>query len=451
MNYTPRSWFHRLTRRVPGRQGPWRNRFTPSLERLEKRELLSINSLTVNPPPVTPVEGTATSSFTVASFTDTDTTVTAGNFTAVVNWGDGSAIQTIDSTDGLSGGSGSFAVVASHTFAEESSSRNISVTIVDSSHSSFTVGSSSTFTVADASLSNLTINNPGATEGVTFSGFTIATFTDSNTGAPASDFTATVTWGDGSSSAASVVATGTAGQFAVLASHTYAEEGAQNLSVQVLDTGGSSLSNNLTISVADAPLSNLTISNPHATEGVALANVTVATFTDANHSAPATDFTATVTWGDGTSSAASVVATATAGQFAVLASHTYAEEGTQTLSVQVHDVGGSSVSGNVTISVADAPLSNLTINNPHATEGVTFGGFTIATFTDANASALATDFTATVVWGDGVSSSTNVVATSTHGVFAVVASHIYTEEGTRTLSIQVLDKGGAPLSENHTR
>src|SRR5262249_5533848 len=128
-----------------------------------------------------------------------------------------------------------------------------------------------TFTITDAALGSLTISNPPASEEVGFSGFTVATFTDANAGAPATDFTATVTCGAGTAATVSgagggIVALG-GGQFAVRASHTYAEGGTFSLSVAVLDVGGASLSGSQKVSVADAPLSGLTITAIRATEG----------------------------------------------------------------------------------------------------------------------------------------------------------------------------------------
>ena len=58
------------------------------------------------------------------------------------------------------------------------------------------------------------------------------------------------------------------------------------------------------------------------------------------------------------------------GLYALMGSHTYAEEGAYTISVQVLDDGGSSVSGNLTISVADAPLSSLNIGALAPTEAL---------------------------------------------------------------------------------
>src|SRR5262249_48691218 len=59
-----------------------------------------------------------------------------------------------------------------------------------------------------------------ATEGVTTTGI-VASFIDANPNATASDFTATIDWGDGTSTTGTIVAQ-TGGGFAVDGAHTYA-------------------------------------------------------------------------------------------------------------------------------------------------------------------------------------------------------------------------------------
>jgi hypothetical protein len=142
-----------------------------------------------------------------------------------------------------------------------------------------------------------------------------------------------------------------------------------------------------------------------------------------------------------------VVRTGT-GTFAVLAAHTYAEEGSYTLAAQILDDGGASISGSRAVTVADARLNNLTLPNPNATAGHGTGTFTVATFHDLNVFAPATDFTAVVQWGDGGTStltSVNIVSEG-NGTFAVLASYTYAEAGTYTLSVTVDDVGGASVS-----
>jgi hypothetical protein len=137
------------------------------------------------------------------------------------------------------------------------------------------------------------------------------------------------------------------------------------------------------------------------------------------------------------------------GQFGVYASHTYAEERTYTLSVQVLDKGGASISTSATLAVADAPLSSLSLTNPNATAGTDTGTFTVATFHDANGAAPVTDFTAVVQWGDG---STTTLTSSAFqaqggGNFAVLTHHLYATAGSYTLSVQVGDVGAASINK----
>jgi hypothetical protein len=49
--------------------------------------------------------------------------------------------------------------------------------------------------------------------------------------------------------------------------------------------------------------------------------------------------------------------------------------------------------------VADAPLGTLSVQNPHATQGVSTETFTVATFHDNNLLAPTSDFTAVIHWG----------------------------------------------------
>src|SRR5262249_3101867 len=117
------------------------------------------------------------------------------------------------------------------------------------------------------------------------------------------------------------------------------------------------------------------------------------------------------------------------------------------------DSGGASVSGGSNFfTVADAPLTLTAVNAPSVTEGQSTGTFAVATFTDGNKGAPVTDFTAGIHWGAGTTS----IVTSTNGLtgsggnFVVQASHVYQEETTGTLSVQVLDAGGASTSGQAT-
>src|SRR5262249_52094837 len=72
-----------------------------------------------------------------------------------------------------------------------------------------------------------------------------------------------------------------------------------------------------------------------------------------NTMAHAADFSATISWGDSQTSAGTIAANGSGG-FNVSGSHTYAGPGTFTVSVSIHDVGGSSALAASTANVVDA-------------------------------------------------------------------------------------------------
>jgi len=179
-----------------------------------------------------------------------------------------------------------------------------------------------------------------ATEGAAYSG-PVATFTDPDTAAAATEYSATINWGDGSPADAGVIAGG-AGGFTVSGAHAYAEEGSYSITVEVTDadTAGNGASVHSTAIVADAALGSscaTPVVSPMSFGGA------VAILTDANPSATAADFVATISWGDGTSSAGAVSGP-TGGPLTISGSHDYSATGSETIAVTVGDDGGSTTS-----------------------------------------------------------------------------------------------------------
>jgi hypothetical protein len=367
---------------------------------------------------------------TVASFSDGDAFAVPAGYVVTIGWGDG----TTGSGTVVVNTAGGFLVVGTHTYAEEGS-RAVNVNILDDGGSSASV--STTVNIGDANLSasGLTI---AATEGTAFSG-PVATFTDANSGGTVSDFSATIAWGDGITTAGTVSANG-GGSFSVSGAHTYAEEGTYSLTVTITDVGGAGAVANSTAQAGDAALT--ASANPVATvEGGTFSGV-VASFTDANPNASASDFTALITWGDGHSSAGVINATGN-GSFTISGANSYAEEGSESISVQITDVGGAKATASTTANVADAALqaAGTTVS---ATEGNLFAG-SVASFTDANLGSTAADFTATISWGDG-SSGTGSIVPLGNGQYAVRGSHTYADEGNYTVGVQITDAGKATAS-----
>jgi hypothetical protein len=391
-------------------------------------------ALSAQPVAVAAVEGQDTGTVTVATFTDADPNGAAGDYSATIAWGDGST----SAGNLAAGGSGGFIVTGDHVYAQEGSF-TAHVTIRDAGGSGATADSS--VSVADAALTASGVAVP-ATEGASFSGV-VASFTDADPNGAAGDYTATIAWGDGSSSSGSFAPDGNGG-FTVSGSHTYAEEGSFPVSVTVADAGGSTATAGGTATVADAPLT-ATAQSLTATEGTTFSGV-VASFTDADPDAAAGDFTATIAWGDGSTSAGTVVAGGSGG-FLVTGSHTYAEEGTQALSVLVTDAGGSTATADDSAAVADASLT-ASDRNVSATEGTSFSGV-VASFTDADPAGAVGDYTATITWGDGTSSAGSITSDG-QGGFLVSGSHAYTEEGSFAVGLTLTDVGGGTATAGGT-
>jgi hypothetical protein len=174
-------------------------------------------------------------------------------------------------------------------------------------------------------------------EGLRFSG-TVGSFTDPDPDGLASEYAATIDWGDGTPASTGTIEKGMDGVFAVTGEHTYAEEGDHAATLTVADA--SNLFNidqgSFTGHVTDAAIhaSGLHLDSQNPFDGV------VATFTDENPGAPLSDFTATIDWGDGTAPTAGIISGPVGGVFSVSGSHRYATLGPKVLNIHVVDEGG---------------------------------------------------------------------------------------------------------------
>ena len=300
-----------------------------------------------------------------ATFTDPNVNAPTSDFSGTIQWGDGETTPFTSSA--VSGSGGSYTVSGSHQYAEEGS-YDITVAINDIEGSSTTDTGSTT--VADAPLAGSNAATAlGGVEGVTVSTLTNATFTDANLAAPASDFTTSINWGDGSAPDPSAVVSGSDGSYSVADAHQYAEEGTYNFTITITDAGGSTTTITGTAMVAVAPLVNGQSIAVGAVTGVSFANVPVATFQDSGVPESTTDYAATITWGDSSSSAGNIVYTSATQTFTVLGSHTYATSGTFPISIQVtHEtaaplnISGSYATTSTTVWVNDNWAD--TANNP---------------------------------------------------------------------------------------
>src|SRR5207302_9223172 len=153
-------------------------------------------------------------------------------------------------------------------------------------------------------------------------------------------------------------------------------------------------------------------------------------------------------WDDGsgqTHTSTGTVQLISGNTFGVYADNTvpYAEEGTHGVTVVISDKGGGQATVTSEVMVGDAALT-ASGGSISAKEGASFAG-QVATFSDADRNGALSDYTATITWGDG-QSSTGTISLGAGGTFVVSGSHAYADEGSYTVSVQIADAGGASIS-----
>jgi hypothetical protein len=386
--------------------------------------------LTVLGAPLSPVEGAAFSG-TIFLFVDANRNATATEFAATIDWGDGtSSTGTITAR-----ATGGFNIAGGHRYAEEGN-RTISVSITDDGVATTTA--TSTFTVADAAIVAVPTAGLRPLEGTPFNGI-VASLFDNNPAGAASDFTATIDWGDGTTSAGAVALAGIG--FNISGSHTYRVGGSYNVNVSVQDKGGSSSSATTKAVVADAALT--------ATPGAPLSGVeassvsgVVATFTDANPLAQAGDYTVTINWGDGQTSAGTVTGSAATG-FQVAGQHLYVESGTYAVNVTIAEGTGNSAKATTSAAVAEAALQGTAATL--SSQGLSFTNATVAAFTDPGGLDPATSYSATIGWGDGTAATPGTVVLSGNQ-FLVLGSHTFAVPGGLSVNVVISEQGGNTIS-----
>jgi len=174
-----------------------------------------------------------------------------------------------------------------------------------------------------------------ATEGSQLNGV-IATFTDADPNGTVSQYSAIISWGDGSSSPGTIAAGSTG--FTVLASHTYLEEGSLPIIVSINDSSGAATSVTSSAAVGDAAVA-LTGTTATLNARVRISTtVTLGTISDSDPNGARNDYVVSIAWGDDTSSSATVTATGTG--FSISATHTYLKRGKFAITLTGRDSGG---------------------------------------------------------------------------------------------------------------
>jgi Bacterial Ig-like domain len=457
----------------------------PDLERMEERFLLSIS---VTGQDIFPTEG-QTFSGQVGTLTDTSFSTNSTNYSVEISWGDGTSSTGSATFSGTSAGGSQFAINGTHVYADEGT-ENASILVTDNATSPPETASgpfTATVNDADTTLTGRTGSSFGRLEGQPlFNGVdgVVASFDNPNSGTPATDFIATIDWGDGTTTPGTVVPrpastiTGLPAGFDVRGQHIYTEESNPNIGfamvVRLSDDPPSTATATVTNSVFVGEIHNLTPGAPatlSATERQPLVG-SVGTFTDfGNPFNNAGDFTIEIDWGDGMVTDGTVTAlgtvmgtisgtVVTGEQYRVDGSHTYADEGTFPIHFRVIDENGvladtSATPGRVSIAEGD----ELTPAGASVTTPLTqFPQGIMAQFTDTDAFSrlpstnTADDFVATIDWGDGTTTAGTVSGSGPtgNGQFRVTGSHTYAAPGQFMARITLADDPPGTASATQT-
>jgi hypothetical protein len=390
-------------------------------------------SVTVTDAPLTTTPAVVTSlrqtlfSGTVASFSTTNPYAVSSDFQAFINWGDGVNTHTPGTI--TSTGYESFSVEGSNTY-QSAGTYPITVTIVSPGGQSTIVNSTATVTAQTLQVNPITM-----VAGQYFDG-QVATFAAGDVQGSLSDYQATVYWpGALNLSTYGSIAPNGSGTYGIYSQNAYAQPGTYTVNVVLTGANNSSAQASGTATVTDAPLTT----TPAVVTPLrqTLFSGTVASFSTINSYAVSSNFQAFINWGDGVNTHTPATITSTGYEtYSVEGSNNYRDAGTFPITVTIVSPGGQTNLVNSTAIVTALPLSVLP-NPVTGNAGEPLSGVTVATFLDPYASDTASDFQATINWGDGTINVGSVVAQA-NGVYSVVGDHTYAATGGYTVSIQVV-------------
>jgi hypothetical protein len=265
------------------------------------------------------------------------------------------------------------------------------------------------------------------------------------------NLTATVNWGDGTTTVGFVATTNTTPiptTGSVSGSHAYTQPGTYSVSVTLQDSEGQTATNSFQVKVSDLPLT-VSAGSAQTVDVGSLVSLTNATFSDPSAPLPQGSYSATVNWGDGTSTDTNPtidapVSPSSLGQ--IFDSHYYGQAGTYTVTVSLTKPNQAPVSNTFQVTVDEVvPTVNAGPN--------VLGGLGVPVNIDASFSSpgypvasVQQTYTATINWGDDTTSTGVVTFTpGSPGVLTtgtVTGSHNYKGDGPYKVTVNVNDGTG---------
>jgi hypothetical protein len=305
-------------------------------------------ALTATGQNVTAPEG-HTVSWTMATFTDANPLGTADDYTAVIDWSDGTPATTISGSPQIGETSGVFSVTSSHDYTEEGV-YTLSVVISDEGGATTTVHPVAT--VSDPSVMATPVAIV-ATEGASTT-VNVATFTDPGGAEASGDYSATIDWGDNHSTTGTISPADANGVFTVSGTHLYVEEGTYTASVIISHESALPVTLSTTAKVSDPSVDPTAAAGTiPATAGTSV-TANVATFTDPGGPEVVGDYSATIVWGDGHTLPGTISPADSHGVFTVSGMNTYANSGTFTATVTITHEAALAVAVSDTVNVVSA-------------------------------------------------------------------------------------------------
>ncbi|SIO63445.1 PKD repeat-containing protein [Singulisphaera sp. GP187] len=212
-----------------------------------------------------------------------------------------------------------------------------------------------------------------------------------------------------------------------ITTRTYADEGSDTATLTVTDTAGATATAAAQVTIGNATPFVRPVADQQVTEGTPYA--LAVSFAD-----PGTGdkHTATIDWGDGTYSSNATVQEQN-GAGTVVATHSYSNEGTHTVTVTVADDDDPAGTASTTFHVTVNPLApTVTINGPPVTDE----GATYTLNLSAIEPSVDTVYDWTIDWGDGTAPETFYGNPPT-------VTHVYNNDGvTDTITASATDEDG---------
>ncbi|WP_406701299.1 choice-of-anchor D domain-containing protein [Singulisphaera sp. Ch08] len=396
----------------------------------------------------------------------------ASDFTAMINWGDGSPAT----VGGIFGSSGHYQVSGNHRYGS-SASYTVTVTIQDNIGTTATLVATAKVINPIPSASGLALTAPAnGPVSATVASFTLAP------SASTVGYSAMIDWGDGCVTAGTISSTDVLGFYSVNGTHAYLTSNPTAILVTISDSQGHSVEAESRIQFTSSGgtrtgtgTGGVTYSMVNIASSAGLAfHGRVASFTDPNPAHAAESFSSTIDWGDGTTSVGTVVDNDSGG-FDVIGSHTYSSanprrtssDGIQTLAdtgdsldgddsngvtVGVTSPSGAGFTASSVANTGDVPIAlNVkslidTFKSPYPSD-LPFQGV-VATFSSANVEYTASDFTAKINWGDGTAEQAGKVSGNFTQGYKIETRHTFESYGTFDVAISILSPDGARTVES---